>query len=47
MHVLAWSQNLTAERATAAGAQFASKESLLEQADVVSIHLVLSRAPKA
>jgi len=42
MHVLAWSQNLTVERAAEAGAQFASKESLLEQADVVSVHLVLS-----
>jgi phosphoglycerate dehydrogenase-like enzyme len=42
MAVLAWSQNLTAERAEAAGARLASKEELLERADVVSLHLVLS-----
>jgi phosphoglycerate dehydrogenase-like enzyme len=42
MKVLAWSQNLTAEKATAAGATLVSKQDLLSQADVVSIHLVLS-----
>ena len=43
MEVLAWSQNLTAERAEAAGARLASsKEALLAESDVVSIHLVLS-----
>ena len=42
MRVLAWSQNLTAERAQAAGAEFVSKEQLLSQSDAVSIHLVLS-----
>ena len=43
MDVLAWSQNLTAERAEAAGARLASsKEALLAESDVVSIHLVLS-----
>ncbi len=42
MRVLAWSQNLTAEKAAAAGAAWASKEELLRQADVVSVHLVLS-----
>jgi phosphoglycerate dehydrogenase-like enzyme len=42
MRVLAWSQNLTAEAAQAAGAVQASKESLLAEADVVSLHLVLS-----
>jgi phosphoglycerate dehydrogenase-like enzyme len=43
MEVIAWSQNLTPERAREAGArQVASKQELLEQADVVSIHLVLS-----
>ncbi len=41
MEVLAWSPNLTPERAEAAGAVFAAKEQLLEQADVVSLHLVL------
>jgi phosphoglycerate dehydrogenase-like enzyme len=42
MTVIAWSQNLTAERAQAAGAALVSKEELLSRADVVSIHLVLS-----
>jgi len=44
MRVLAWSGHLTAERAEAAGVQLAaSKEELLAQSDVVTIHLVLSR----
>lgn len=42
MSVIAWSQNLTAERAAEVGATLVSKEDLLRQADVVSIHLVLS-----
>jgi phosphoglycerate dehydrogenase-like enzyme len=42
MNVVAWSQNLTAERAAAAGAVLVDKEVLLQSADFVSIHLVLS-----
>jgi phosphoglycerate dehydrogenase-like enzyme len=42
MTVLAWSQNLTAEKAMEAGATFASKQELLSRSDAVSIHLVLS-----
>jgi phosphoglycerate dehydrogenase-like enzyme len=42
MQVIAWSQNLTAEKAAAAGAALVSKEELLRRSDVVSIHLVLS-----
>jgi len=42
MRVLAWSQNLTAEKAGEVGAALVSKEELLRQADVVSVHLVLS-----
>jgi phosphoglycerate dehydrogenase-like enzyme len=42
MKVIAWSQNLTAEKAVAAGAALVSKDDLLRQADFVSIHLVLS-----
>jgi len=42
MKVIAWSQNLTAEKCKAAGVEFAgSKEELLKQSDVVTIHLVL------
>ncbi|CAG7642079.1 Glycerate dehydrogenase [Paenibacillus solanacearum] len=43
MDVLAWSQNLTKERADEVGVKLAaSKEELLESSDFVSIHLVLS-----
>jgi len=42
MQVIAWSQNLTAQMATVAGAKLVSKQNLLREADVVSIHLVLS-----
>jgi phosphoglycerate dehydrogenase-like enzyme len=42
MNVLAWSQNLTDEKAKAAGAERVDKEVLLAGADVVSLHLVLS-----
>lgn len=42
MNLLAWSTNLTIERAQAAGAQLADKDTLLEQSDVVTLHVVLS-----
>jgi phosphoglycerate dehydrogenase-like enzyme len=42
MRVLAWSQNLTAEAAAEAGATLVTKDALLQQADVVTLHLVLS-----
>ena len=42
MDVVAWSQNLTPEKAAAGGAAFLSKEELLSTSDVVSVHLVLS-----
>jgi len=43
MHVCAWSQNLTAERAAECGAEpMPSLTALLTKSDVVSIHLVLS-----
>src|SRR4030095_11014532 len=41
MEVLAWSQNLTAERAAEAGATLVPKDELLARSDIVSIHLVL------
>ncbi|WP_434650911.1 D-2-hydroxyacid dehydrogenase family protein [Pseudomonas sp. D1-2] len=41
MRVIAWSENLTAERATDAGVTYVSKQALFEQADILSIHLVL------
>ena len=42
MRVVAWSQNLTPDQAQAAGAELLTKEELLAQSDVVSLHLVLS-----
>jgi D-3-phosphoglycerate dehydrogenase len=43
MKVLAWSQNLTAEKCKQAGVEYAGKEDLLRQSDFVSIHLILSQ----
>lgn len=42
MRVLAWSQNLTAEGAAAAGAELAGLPDLLAASDVVTVHQVLS-----
>ncbi|EJM25508.1 D-2-hydroxyacid dehydrogenase family protein [Pseudomonas sp. GM25] len=42
MRVIAWSENLTAERAEQVGVTYVSKQQLFEQADVLSVHLVLS-----
>jgi phosphoglycerate dehydrogenase-like enzyme len=42
MKVLAWSQNLTAATAAAAGAELVTKEALFARADAISVHLVLS-----
>jgi phosphoglycerate dehydrogenase-like enzyme len=41
MTVIAWSQNLTEEKARAAGAELVSKETLFMESDAISIHLVL------
>lgn len=42
MKVLAWSQNLTPERATDSGVVYATKEELFAKSDFISIHVVLS-----
>ena len=42
MKVIAWSPNLTAERAAAVGVERVDKETLLRQSDVLSVHIVLS-----
>ncbi|MDO9712060.1 D-2-hydroxyacid dehydrogenase family protein [Paracraurococcus lichenis] len=42
MKVIAWSQNLTPEKAAEAGATAVPKEQLLAEADVVTLHLILS-----
>lgn len=41
MRLIAWSTNMTAEAAAAAGAQLVTKEQLFRQSDFVSLHLVL------
>jgi len=47
MKVVGWSPNFTPERAAEAGVEFAaSKEELLKQSDIVSIHMVLSERSK-
>jgi phosphoglycerate dehydrogenase-like enzyme len=42
MDLIAWSRNMTPEAAQAAGAVLVSKDALFEQADILTIHLVLS-----
>ena len=42
MEVIAWSENLTEERTAELGVRRVSRSELLESADVLSIHLVLS-----
>jgi phosphoglycerate dehydrogenase-like enzyme len=42
MQVIAWSENLTAEVAEAAGATRVNKDELFRRADIVTIHVILS-----
>jgi D-3-phosphoglycerate dehydrogenase len=42
MKVIAWSQNMTPEKAREHGADYVSKEELFRQADIVSVHVQLS-----
>lgn len=42
MKVIAWSQNLTPEKAKDAGVEYVSKEDLFAKSDVISIHVILS-----
>jgi phosphoglycerate dehydrogenase-like enzyme len=43
MDLIAWSQNLTRERAEEQGARLVSKDELFRESDILTIHLVLSR----
>ncbi|CAJ1503849.1 D-2-hydroxyacid dehydrogenase family protein [[Mycobacterium] burgundiense] len=47
MEVIAWSQNLSAEAADAAGARLVDRRSLFGDSDVLSIHLKLSDRSRA
>jgi phosphoglycerate dehydrogenase-like enzyme len=42
MDVIAWSQNLTPDRARASGAQWVPRQELFRRTDVLTIHVVLS-----
>jgi phosphoglycerate dehydrogenase-like enzyme len=42
MKVIAWSQNLTAEKCQEAGVGYVSKDDLFRQSDFITIHVVLS-----
>jgi phosphoglycerate dehydrogenase-like enzyme len=46
MKVIAWSENLTEEKASAAGATLVDKQTLFREADIVTVHLVLSSRTK-
>ncbi len=46
MKVIAWSENLTRDRAEQAGAELVSKEELLRRSDVLTVHLILSKRTK-
>jgi D-3-phosphoglycerate dehydrogenase len=43
MKVMAWSQNLTMEACSNAGVTYATKDELFSTADIVTIHLILSK----
>ncbi|MEO8005117.1 MAG: D-2-hydroxyacid dehydrogenase family protein [Betaproteobacteria bacterium] len=42
MQVIAWSENMTDEKARAGGARLVDKDTLLSQSDAISLHVVLS-----
>jgi phosphoglycerate dehydrogenase-like enzyme len=42
MKVIAWSQNLSPEKCKEAGVDYALKEELFRQSDIITIHLILS-----
>ncbi len=47
MNLIAWSQNLSAERCVEIGAELVSKDELWRRSDVLSIHLVLSERTRS
>ncbi|MET1057832.1 MAG: D-2-hydroxyacid dehydrogenase family protein [Pedobacter sp.] len=46
MHVIAWSQNLTPEKAEAAGVKYVDKETLFKESDYLTVQMVLSERSK-
>lgn len=47
MELIAWSQNLTAERCAELGATLVSKDDLFRRSDVLTVHLVLSERTRS
>ncbi|MDQ0640014.1 phosphoglycerate dehydrogenase-like enzyme [Pedobacter sp. W3I1] len=46
MDVIAWSENLTPEKAIAGGARYVDKKTLFQEADYLTVHMVLSDRSK-
>ena len=46
MKVITWSPNMTPERASAVGAQAASLDEVMQQSDIISLHIVASSTTK-
>lgn len=46
MNIIAWSPNMTIERAKLSGADFVSKENLFWQSDILSVHLILGESTR-
>lgn len=46
MDVIAWSENLTPEKALAGGARYVDKKTLFQEADYLTVHMVLSDRSK-
>ncbi len=46
MNIIAWSTNLSGEKAREHGARLVTKQQLFEESDIVSVHLVLSARSK-
>jgi phosphoglycerate dehydrogenase-like enzyme len=46
MHTIAWSPNLTPEKAAAAGSTYVTKDELLARSDIVTLHLVLGKTTR-
>jgi len=46
MRILAWSPNLTEEKAIEAGAELVTKDELFKESDFITIHMILSERSK-
>ena len=46
MNIIAWSPNMTIEKAKFSGARFVSKEDLFQQSDILSVHIILSNSTR-